>query len=208
VKTHVERGTRHFRGFGEAMKDTADCGGALLPQDGQGVQGGASGVDDERQRGGDRRTDMDAEALALPGHFPHAAPAEAVVVETGFADRDHPGLPGQRNQVGVARIAKIKEMIGQSGDFVKISNKYGDSQGQMTITAANRDQYPFYPELRGLSVNQNSDIVYAEQGYYIFRCFDRKGDDLYLSFVFVRGLDLNDYLSQETKDYWLWSLVD
>ncbi len=46
-----------------------------------------------------RGADVDAEALALPGHVGHAAAVQAVVVEPGFADRHHARQARQRQQV-------------------------------------------------------------------------------------------------------------
>jgi len=112
------------------------------------------------------------------------------------------------NQVGVKRIRKIKELIDQSGDFVKVANKYGDDQGQITLSAFDKAEYEYYEKVSRLDVGDVSQIITTSDGYYLFRCFDKKNDKLYLSFVHVRAKTLSEYIEESIMDYKLWSLVD
>ncbi len=112
------------------------------------------------------------------------------------------------NQVGIKRIKKIKELIDQGGDFVKVANKYGDGQDQITLNPINEEEYDYYKKVSGLNVGDVSEIIYTDYGYYLFRCFDKKNDNLYLSFVYVRAKTLSEYVDESITDYKLWSLVD
>ena len=112
------------------------------------------------------------------------------------------------NQVGIKRIKKIKELIDQSGDFVKVANKYGDDQDRITLSPADEGEYAYYEKISGLNVGDVSQIITTSDGYYLFRCFDKKSDNLYLSFVYVRAKTLSEYINESIVNYKLWSLVD
>ncbi len=112
------------------------------------------------------------------------------------------------NQVGIKRIKKIKELIDQSGDFVKVANKYGDDQDQITLGPNDEEEYAYYGKVSSLSVGDVSQIITTSDGYYLFRCFDKKSDNLYLSFVYVRAKTLSEYIDESIVNYKLWSLVD
>ncbi len=112
------------------------------------------------------------------------------------------------NQVGIKRIGKIFDLINTGNDFAAVANRYGDEQGQLNITAGNKDQYDFYGQISGLQKNDFSQIVYNDDGYYIFRCYDRRGDNLYLSYVMVKARNLDNYLNDAILNYRMWSLVD
>ena len=112
------------------------------------------------------------------------------------------------NQVGINRIQKIKEMIGAGGNFVKVASKYGDTQGLLNINNTSKEQISYADKVSHLNIGEVSDIVSADDGYYIFRCYDLAGDNIALSYVYVRGITLDEYINEEVKNYRLWSLVD
>lgn len=112
------------------------------------------------------------------------------------------------NQVGIKRIRKIKELIDQSNDFVKVANKYGDDQDQITLGASDKGEYEYYEKVSSLNVGDISQIITISDGYYLFRCFDKKNDKLYLGYVHVAAKTLSEYIEESIMDYKLWSLVD
>lgn len=111
------------------------------------------------------------------------------------------------NQVAINRVYKIKEMINQGSDFVSVANKYGDSQGKLDLTDDNKKNYPFANELEKLNINEVSDIVVTKDGYYIFKVFGKIGSNSALSYVFVRAVSLDEYVSEKIMNYKMWSLV-
>ena len=107
VVAPIQRGARHLHGLGKAVEHAARLVAcailALFPQDGQRVVGRTARVNDERLATGPRRTDVGAEAVALPLQVGNAAPAlavfHAVVVEAGLSNRHHAGQCGAVQQV-------------------------------------------------------------------------------------------------------------
>ena len=117
-------------------------------------------------------------------------------------------LDNDINQVGINRIKKIKDMIDKGSDFVKTSNKYGDAQDLITISKQNENQISYSQNVKDLSVNEISNVVYTPEGYYIFRCYDKTNDQIALSYVFVKAKSLDQYIEETIKGYKLWSLVE
>ena len=112
------------------------------------------------------------------------------------------------NQVGINRIKKIKEMIDEGNDFVKISNKYGDLQDLITISKQNENHIAYSQKVKDLGVNEVSDIIYMPEGYYIFRCYDKSNDRSDLSYVLVKAKSLEEYIMETVRGYSLWSLAE
>jgi hypothetical protein len=113
------------------------------------------------------------------------------------------------NQVGLSRINKIKALINEEGDFVKTANKYGDSQDKITISIKDNENLPeYFDKIKNMEIGEVSDVINDEAGYYIYRCFDKRNDNLYLSYVYVKGKTLDEYIKETSSKYRLWSLVD
>ncbi|MEA3449969.1 MAG: hypothetical protein U9Q85_03280 [Patescibacteria group bacterium] len=113
------------------------------------------------------------------------------------------------NQVGLARINKIKDLIKKEDDFIKIANRYGDSQDKITLSLPDDlNDFPHLSELKDIEIGEVSGVINDNSGYYIYRCFDKREDNLYLSYVYVKGKTLNDYIKERVGQYKLWSLVD
>ena len=94
VEAQVDRAAGDVPGLGEAVHHAARLAGALLGHEAQRVLGGFARVDHQRLAALLRRADVPAEALALPvERF-----LQAVVVEPGLADRDHPGMVREPQQ--------------------------------------------------------------------------------------------------------------
>ena len=113
------------------------------------------------------------ESLALKYSISDLSGASAGQEALKQAISDHMISDYDINQVGINRIMKIKELIDQGGDFVKTANKYGDEQNLLTLDAGNRGEYSFSAQVENLQKNEISDVIYSDQGYYIFRCYDR-----------------------------------
>ena len=116
-------------------------------------------------------------------------------------------VDGDVNQVGIKRIKKIKEMFDKGSDFIKTSNKYGDTQGLVTIDNQNESQIAYSTKVKDLNVDDISSIIYMPEGYYIFRCYGKSDDSIDLSYVFVKAKSLDDYINETVKGYKIWSLA-
>lgn len=112
------------------------------------------------------------------------------------------------NTVALKRIKKIDEMIKGGGDFIKVSNKYGDNLGRVSLNDENKKDYSYYKDVINLSANEISDIVYAENGYYIFKCFKKENNSLDLSYVFIKGINFDEYFNNTLNSFKMISLVD
>lgn len=112
------------------------------------------------------------------------------------------------NQVGIKRIKKIQELIKEENEFVQVANKYGDEQDQLTITKINEAQYSFSGEVKQLTAGEISKIIYAPEGYYIFRVESKTPDAIALSYVFIQAKTLDQYLNDTIRGFKLWSLVE
>lgn len=112
------------------------------------------------------------------------------------------------NTVALKRIKKIDEMIKSGEDFIKISNKYGDNLGKISLNSKNKKDYNYAEKIMELSVNEISDIIYAENGYYIFKCFQKENDSLNLSYVFIKGINFDEYFNSALNSFKMISLVD
>lgn len=112
------------------------------------------------------------------------------------------------NSVGIKRINKIKEMIDLGEDFVKVANKYGDDQNQLTINEINRSQYDFYDSIKDLPEGENSNIVYTADGYYIFKNYKKTAKSMALSYVYIRAITIDEYLAEAIEGFRMWSFVD
>src|SRR3989339_11897 len=109
------------------------------------------------------------------------------------------------NQVAINRIKKIKGMIDDNNDFVRISTKFGDKMGKISI---NKNTDPDKNGLKDLEVNEISEVIFSGDGYYIFRCYYKTEEETTLNYVFVKSKTLDDYLSEYIKNYKLLSFVD
>lgn len=112
------------------------------------------------------------------------------------------------NQVAISRIKKIKEMIEESGNFVKISSKYGDKTGSIIVNEKNRHKFTYLKSVEDLQAGDVSNLIVDNGGYYIFRVFETDKNYMELNFVFVNGVTLEDYISAKVDGYKLWSFVD
>lgn len=112
------------------------------------------------------------------------------------------------NQVAINRIRSIKKMIDEKNDFVRVSEKYGDELGKTTILSEDKEELPYYKKLENLEVGAISEIVVADNGYYIFRCFEKNEKEQILSYVLVKNENFDKYLKQMIEGYKFISFVD
>ena len=113
----------------------------------------------------------------------------------------------QINSVGIKRIGKIKILIDDSGDFVQISNKYGDKVDKIDFENEQLAVENFGDKLLDLRIDQISDIIAHNDGYYIFKRY-KKNNMFSLSYVYVASVSLDEYLNEEAANLKIWSLVD
>ena len=111
------------------------------------------------------------------------------------------------NNVGIKRIGKIKELIDDGENFVQVSNKYGDKVDKVDFSNEEEAVEAFGSKLSGLRIEEVSDIVVHDDGYYIFKRY-KKNDLFSLSYVYIKSLSLDEYLNEEAQQLKIWSLVD
>ena len=114
----------------------------------------------------------------------------------------------QVNQVAMNRIYRIKEMIKTKNDFIRVSEKYGDELGKATVTAQNKNQYSYADAIENLKVNEISDIISAQNGHYIFLCFEKTPEEQVLSYVFIKNKPFEQILNELISEYRIISFVD
>ena len=114
----------------------------------------------------------------------------------------------QVNQVAMNRIYSIREMIKTKNDFIRVSEKYGDELGKATITAQNKNQYFYADAIKDLKVNEVSEIISAQNGHYIFLCFEKTWEKQVLSYVFIKNKPFEQILNELIFGYRIISFVD
>ena len=114
----------------------------------------------------------------------------------------------QVNQVAISRIYSIKEMIETKNDFIRISEKYGDELGKVTISAQSKSQYPYADAIEDLKINEISDVISMEDGHYIFLCFEKTQEEQILSYVFIKNKPFEQILNELITGYRIISFVD
>ena len=111
------------------------------------------------------------------------------------------------NNVGIKRIGKIKDLINGGGNFVQISEKYGDKVGKIDFKNEEEAVNSFGDKLSGLRIDEVSDVVVHGDGYYIFKRY-KKNNTFSLSYVYIPSVALDDYLNEIASKLKIWSLVD
>lgn len=112
------------------------------------------------------------------------------------------------NQVSLSRIKKVKELIKEKSDFVRVSSKFGDKTGSIIINDKNKDKFSYYDTVKNIKKGDISNIILTDDGYYIFRLFEKTKDYLELNYVFIDGMNLDEFIEEEIEGYKLWSFVD
>ncbi len=99
------------------------------------------------------------------------------------------------NQVALARIKKINELIstGKSLDEVK---KYADESSGDYIKI-NEAQARFGQTINNLKVGQTSDIILGSDGYYIIEKYGQRSGSLGLKYIFVHANTLENYINDK-----------
>ncbi len=99
------------------------------------------------------------------------------------------------NQVAINRINKIKNMIVSNEDFLHISEKYGDEQGQKTITVNELETLKYKNKIRNLSLGGISPIIAEPEGYYLYRLNSKTESVMSYNYIFVKAKTLEEYLN-------------
>lgn len=115
---------------------------------------------------------------------------------------------GDINVVAVNRIMKIKKMIDSGEDFIRTATRYGDDLGPLTISEENKSNEDYYEKLLSLEVGGNSQVIVNKDGYYIFHVFGKTENKTDLTYVVVRPMLFDEFMSESVKNYKVWSLVD
>jgi len=112
------------------------------------------------------------------------------------------------NSASLNRIRKIKALIDDGGDFSQIAGKYGDRRESFSLGVNEFAKYQYGDKISGLSVGEISDIIFADDGYYLFKCYERNNDSVDLSFIFVQAKNLEKYIEEEAKNIYYVSFID
>lgn len=112
------------------------------------------------------------------------------------------------NQVGINRINKLKSLIDEEGDFIKLSEKYGDVLSQINLSESNKSQYSYGDQVIDMQTGEISEVIKTKEGYYIFKCFSREINEVKLSYVFIKAKSLNEFINEKIEGFKIWSLVD
>ncbi len=111
------------------------------------------------------------------------------------------------NNVGIKRIGKIKGLIDEGSNFVQVSEKYGDQVDKIDFKSEEDAVKNFGEKLSGLRIDEVSDVVVHDDGYYIFKRY-KKNNSFSLSYVYIASVGLDEYLNEEAVKLKIWSLVD
>ncbi|MDA3839588.1 MAG: hypothetical protein PF572_00725 [Patescibacteria group bacterium] len=111
------------------------------------------------------------------------------------------------NNVAIKRIGKIKSLIEEGGNFVQVSEKYGDQVDKVDFKNEEEALESFGSSLAGLRIDEVSDIVVHSDGYYIFKRY-KKNNTFSLSYVYISSVTLDEYLNEKATKLKIWSLVD
>jgi hypothetical protein len=111
------------------------------------------------------------------------------------------------NRVGISRITKIKELIKNDDDFSQIAAKYGDKLDKVSFENSLAAVSLYGENVGSLQIGDVSDIIYGNDGYYVFRRY-KNGNDYALSYVFVANINLDDYLDQRVKGIKAWGFIE
>jgi len=111
------------------------------------------------------------------------------------------------NSVGIKRIQKIKDLIDSGENFVQVSSKYGDRVDKIDFPSEEKAVEKFGNKLSGLKIDEISDVVVNNDGYYIFKRY-KKNNSFSLSYVYISSVDLDYYLDELVSELKVWSLVD
>lgn len=116
----------------------------------------------------------------------------------------------EKNKISISRIAKIKELIiksreaeaaGEQGEnFEGIGKKYGDEQGYWVN---DQGDSRFSDILGKLEVGEVSNIIVADDGYYIF-ARDENG----FKYIFIKSMTFSKYLENLSAEIKIWILAN
>ncbi len=110
------------------------------------------------------------------------------------------------NQVGLARINDIEKKI-NSGETIEDVKKYADSFNYDSYLSGDDVSKKFGETVFNLKVGQFSKILVKDDGYYIVYKYDQRDDILGLKFVFVKGINFDDYIINQARTTKLFHLV-
>ncbi len=112
----------------------------------------------------------------------------------------------EANIVPYNRMKKLLSDIKDEGSFTRVAQRHGDV-GQASLSPASAADYDFGTEAVSLEMNETSDLIITSKGYYIVHCYEKKGETLSLSYIFMPSVGLEDYLDDASAGYAYWLLA-
>jgi len=112
------------------------------------------------------------------------------------------------NSTGLNRIRKIKTLINKGGDFDQIAGKYGDKRELISLGSDDFSKYEYGDKIKALNMGEVSDVIFDQNGYYLFKCYEKNDSSTSLSYIFVQAKNFDEYVDEAAKNIYYVSFVD
>lgn len=99
------------------------------------------------------------------------------------------------NQIGLSRIKKISQLLKNVNDLEQFK-KYADEYSDAVYYNSDEATKKFGQAVFNLSLNQISDIIFANNGYYIIQIVDNNNGQLDIKYLFVGAKTLDQYVNE------------
>jgi len=116
-------------------------------------------------------------------------------------------LDDEINQVSLARVQKIEDLLKASKDFSEVK-KFGDGFGERVYLKRNLAESKFSQAINSLPIGQISSKIVTASGFYIIEKYSESGDVIAVKYIFVKAKTLDDYLTEKQNNLKVFSLVD
>ena len=103
------------------------------------------------------------------------------------------------NQVGLSRINKIRELLG-NGNQLEQLGKYADEYNDGVYYSDDEAARKFGSAVLQLEIGQVSGIISQANGYYIIKKIDNKNGRMGVKYVFVGARTLGQYLNKKLAE--------
>jgi len=113
----------------------------------------------------------------------------------------------EKNQISLARIAKINDLIKQGKTFEEVK-KYSDEFESGVYMENDLAQEKFGRLINYLSEGKTSDILVGDNGYYLIKKNNQNNSLINISYIFIKAITLDDYVNNKLSNLNVLSLVD
>jgi len=99
------------------------------------------------------------------------------------------------NQIGLSRIKKISQLLKNVDDIEQLG-RYADEYSEVIYYDNESAADKFGQAVLNLNVNQASDIIIGDNGYYIVQAVENKNGQLGIKYLFVAAKTLDQYVGE------------